>query len=312
MILTLTINPAVDKNILADRLVFEDRASIVARSESAGGRGINASRVLHSFGADTIAIATSGGATGERFEELLAGAGFPVEVVKINAEIRSNLTITDHHGLTIKLNEAGPVITKPELADVQKVVSKHLDNAEWLMLCGSVPPDVPSDFYCELIEMACKRGVKTLLDTDGDALLHGIGAKPTAVSPNQAEAERLLNRVLMTRAHFVDAALKLKEMGPESVLLSLGSHGAIGADQEGILEAVPPRIEAVSPIGAGDAMAAAFVWARAQGYSFADSVRWGVAEGTASAQLPGLEFATPEQSRAVYKHVEIRSASAYA
>src|SRR5689334_13786316 len=98
LIVTLTINPAIDHNVTADRLVFEDRAYILATSDSAGGRGINASRVIHSFGGKTLAIVTSGGTSGTRFEELLKSSGFPTEVVRIQRELRTNLTISDKHG----------------------------------------------------------------------------------------------------------------------------------------------------------------------------------------------------------------------
>lgn len=306
LILTLTINPAVDRNVLADRLVFEDRAYILSRSDSAGGRGINASRVLHSFGAETLAIATSGGKNGDLFEQLLENCGFPIDVVHINEEIRVNFTITDKHGLAIKLNELGPPLTNRDLERVEGAVAQRLGKAQWLMLCGSIPPGVSSDFYCQLIRMARGHGVKTLLDTDGDALLHGVEAEPTVVTPNQQEAERLLNRALITRAHFRDAVQRIKDMGPESVILSLGSRGAVAADSDGAIEIMPPRIDARSPIGAGDALAAAFVWAATQGRSFRDCARWGVAAGTAKAQLPGLEFATPEQTQQVYPSVELR------
>jgi 1-phosphofructokinase family hexose kinase len=306
LILTLTINPAVDRNVLADRLVFEDRAYILARSDSAGGRGINASRVLHSFGAKTLAIATSGGKNGELFERLLDKCGFPIEVVRIKEQIRVNFTITDKYGLTIKLNELGPPLTNRDLERVEKAVATHLKEAEWLMLCGSIAPGVSPDFYCQLIRMARGHGVKTLLDTDGEALLHGVEAEPTVVTPNQQEAERLLNRALITRAHFREAALRIKTMGAESVLLSLGSRGAVATDGKHTFEMSPPRIEALSPIGSGDAMGAAFVWAQTRKSDFADSVRWAIAEGTASAQLPGMEFATLEQAKEIYKSVEVR------
>jgi 1-phosphofructokinase family hexose kinase len=306
LILTLTINPAVDRNVLADRLVFEDRAYIIARSDSAGGRGINASRVLHSFGAKTLAIATSGGSNGELFERLLENSGFPITVVHIKEEIRINFTITDKHGLAIKLNEFGPPLANRELERVEDAVAKRLPKAQWLMLCGSIPPGVSSDFYCQLIRMARGHGVKTLLDTDGEALLHGIEAEPTVVTPNQQEAERLLNRALITRAHFRDAAQRIKQMGPESVILSLGSRGAVAVDGHAAIEVVPPRIDARSPIGAGDALAAAFVWAATKGSDFADAVRWGVAAGTASTRLPGLEFADQEQTTEIYNAVEVR------
>ncbi len=150
--------------------------------------------------------------------------------------------------------------------------------------------------------------VKTLLDADGEALLHGIEAGPTVVSPNQQEAERLLNRALLTRNHFIEAVKRIREMGAESVVLSLGSRGAMGAFADRIVEAVPPRVDAVSPIGSGDALAAAFVWAIRRSNDPADALRWAVAAGTASALLPGMKFASREQAEQIYSQVEMRGA----
>jgi 1-phosphofructokinase family hexose kinase len=308
LILTVTINPSVDRNIEVDRLVFEDRAYILSRSDSAGGRGMNASRVLHSFGAKTLAIVTSGGMNGPRLEKLAAKSGFPVKTVPIHNEIRVNLTITDKQGLAIRLNERGPKITPEELTRVEKVVANRLESATYLMLCGSIPPGVSSDFYTKLIRMARASKVKTLLDTDGDALLHGIEASPTIVSPNQPEAERLLNRALITRAQFLEAATRIKAMGAEAVMLSLGGRGVVAVNDNQLLEVIPPRTDAVSPLGAGDALAAAYVWAATKKKDFAECVRWAVAAGTASAMQPGLIFANLEQTKEVYKSVEVRRA----
>jgi 1-phosphofructokinase family hexose kinase len=307
LIVTLTINPAIDHNVTADRLVFEDRAYILSTSDAAGGRGINASCVVSSFGGKTLAIVTSGGPSGERFRKLLCGCDFPVEVVEIDNEIRTNLTITDRHGLTIKLNHPGPPLTKSELDRVEAAVERKLEGASWLMICGSVPPGVPPGFYPKLVRMARERGVKSLLDTDGEALIEGVEAGPTVVAPNQQEAERLLNTALITRAHFLEAASRIRKMGAESVILSLGGRGAIGASERGIVEVVPPRVDAVCPIGAGDALAAAFVWAMDNHEpDFADALRWGVAAGSASARLPGVTFASLAQTKEVYPRVEVR------
>ena len=308
MILTVTINPSVDRNIQVDRLVFEDRAYILARSDSAGGRGMNASRVLDSFGAKTLAIVTSGGASGQRLEKLAAKSGFPVKVVPIHNQSRVNLTITDKQGLALRLNERGPLIKPEELKRVEKAVASRLESATWLMLCGSVPPGVSTDFYTKLIRLAREHKVKTLLDTDGDALLRGIEAGPSIVSPNQPEAERLLNRALITRVQFLEAAARIKAMGPEAVMLSLGGRGVVAVNENQLLEVIPPRTDAVSPLGAGDALAAAYVWAATKKKDFVDCVRWAVAAGTASAKLPGLEFANLEQTKEVYKAVEVRKA----
>ncbi|HUE02410.1 MAG TPA: 1-phosphofructokinase family hexose kinase [Bryobacteraceae bacterium] len=306
MIVTLTVNPALDRTLSVDRLAFEDRAYIEARHESPGGRGVNAACVIHSFGGKPLAIFPSGGKNGKCFAELLSGFGYDTVAVPTGHEIRTNLTITDRQGLTVSVNERGPQLGRLDADRLEKAVQKNLDGASWLMLCGSLPPGVPSNFYARLIEMARRKKVRTLLDTDGAALREGIEAAPTAVSPNQHEAERLLNRALFTRNHFLEAAAGIRAMGAETVVLSLGSRGALGAINGSIVEAVPPRVEVLCPIGAGDALAAAFVWSMEKNGDFEDALRWGVATGTASAKLPGLRLASLDQATEVYRQVELR------
>ncbi len=306
-ILTFTVNPALDRIITVDRLVFEDRAYIQSTTEAAGGRGINAARVLTSFGANVVAITTSGREIGRKFEEHLAHDSFGKEIVKIRNGIRINLTISDRRGLSIKLNEVGPQLSLPEQKRLIKAAEKHLPEASWLMLCGSVPPEMDTHFYTQLIELAAKHNVETLLDTDGDALLHGLEAGPTIVKPNQSEAERLLNTALITRTQLVEAVQRIKSLGAKSVVLSLGSRGAIAAtSSEGVLEVLPPSVDALSPIGAGDAMSAALVWALEQGNPFSEALRWGVAAGTASSKLPGITLANLEQTREIYQQTQIK------
>ena len=306
MIVTLTINPTIDRVISVDRLAFEDRAYINSTRESAGGRGILASFVIHSFGGQTLALLICGGDAGKRLEEHLRRDGLPFQVVPVANEIRTNLTITDKHGLTVNLNEAGPALSKAEVARVERAVTEALDRASWLMICGSLPPGVPPEFYGMLIASARKKKVKTLLHADGEALRHGIEERPTVVTPNQQEADRLLGRTLLTRTHYLEAAERIRTMGPESVVLSLGSRGAVGAFREGLYEALPPRVDAVSPIGAGDALSAAYTWAMERKNHAVDALRWGVAAGTASARLPGMAFASLAQTEEIYRQVELR------
>jgi len=231
---------------------------------------------------------------------------FPIRLINIKNEIRTNFTISDKAGLTIKLNEFGPRMNRAEVARVERAVVNSLAGATWLMLCGSLPPGVPADFYSRLVKLAHRHGVKTLLDTDGDALRDGVEAGPTVVVPNQQEAERLLNRALITRMHFLEAADRIRRMGPQATILTLGSRGAVAVRERETLEVIPPRIEAVCPIGAGDALAAAFVWAMDRNGDFMDAVRWGVAAGTASARLPGVAFASLTETREIYRQVEVR------
>jgi len=308
LIVTITINPTIDRIINVDRLAFEDRAYIHSSRESPGGRGINASCVIHSFGAETMAIATSGGAAGKRFVKHLDGCGYPVSVVPIRNEIRTNFTVTDRQGLTVNLNEVGPMLSKAEVTRFEKVVRETLERATWLMLCGSIPPGVPSSFYAKLVSLARQKEVKTLLHASGEALREGIDARPTVVTPNQHEAGRLLGRALLTRSQFLEAADEIRRLGPEAVVLSLGSRGAVAAYADGLVEAMPPPVHVVSPIGSGDALTAGYTWSMARSPNNADALRWGVAAGTASARLPGMSFATLPQTKEIYSQVEIRRA----
>lgn len=306
VIVTLTVNPAIDRTINVDRLAFEDRAYILSSKDTPGGRGINSSSVIHSFGGKTVAILPAGGASGQRFEEFLKDCGYPVAVVRIRNKVRTNLTIIDSHGLTIKLNEPGPTLDASEVAKLERAVRARLDGISWLMLCGSLPPGVPDTFYAGLIEFAHKKKIKTFLDTDGEALRRGMEAGPTVVKPNQPEAERLLNTALITRPHYLNAARQMQRMGAQAVILSLGSRGVVAAFRHHLTEAIPPSVDVVSPIGAGDALAAAFLWAFEQGLDEDDALRWGVSAGTASAALPGMRFGSLAQTRAIYKDVEVR------
>jgi 6-phosphofructokinase 2 len=309
LIVTVTVNPAIDRILTVDRLVFEDRAYILSRKEAAGGRGVMSSRVLHCFGAESLAIVTSGGRTGPKLERLLLELGYQVEIYPIQADVRVNLTVTDRNGLTIQLNEPGPELTVEEYAGLTDLVLRRLERADWLMLSGSLPPGVPSTFYASLITQARAHGVKVLLDTDHEPLVEGIESGPTLAVPNQHEAERLLGKALVTRSQFVEAATRIQAMGADWAIVSLGSRGAIGAFGDQLFEATPPRVDAVCPIGAGDALSAAFIWALMRKNDFADALRWGVAAGTASATLPGLNLADLIQTGEIYDQVTVRPVS---
>lgn len=306
MFVTVTLNPAIDRTLTADRLVFDDRAYILSRSESAGGRGLNASAVLHSWGAPTLAIVPSGGDSGARFEQHLAWLGFPFEIVPTANGVRSNAIITDRQGMTVKLNEPGHPLSEEEQSRIEEAVRRRLPGAKWLLICGSLPPGVSPGILRRLIRAGKDAGVKVLIDADGEPLQDALLEGPTAVTPNRNEAAKLLNKALITRQHFRGAAQRICEMGAQAAVLSLGERGAIAVRGSEIVEAVPPRIDAVCPIGAGDALNAAYVWAIERNNDFADAVRWAVAAGTASARLPGISFATLDQAREIYDQVVLK------
>jgi 6-phosphofructokinase 2 len=309
LILTLTLNPAIDRTITVDHLAFEDRSYVQSSSESAGGRGLNSSRVIHSFGGETLALTVAGGESGACLTEYLRQEGFRSRAVAVRNDVRTTLTITDRRGLTVHLNERGPELTGAEVGKIERSVGRALDRAKWFLLCGSVPPGVPASFYAKLIALARKKKVRTLLHASGDALREGIAARPSVVTPNQSEAERLLDRSLLTRMQCLEAAAEIGSFGPDAVVLSLASRGAVAAFPDGLFEAIPPPIEAVCPIGAGDALTAAYAWRMNRGRSTSlEALRWGVAAGTASALLPGMSYASLAETESMYHRIEVRRA----
>jgi 6-phosphofructokinase 2 len=307
MILTLTLNPAIDLTITTNRIVYDDRTFILAEKEYAGGKGINAAQVIYSYDGDVHAIAPIGGETGQRLARLLAAAQIPVTLIPVAGETRRNFAIIDEQGLMIKLDQPGSTLSDEELQRVEHAVREHLPRASWLMLNGSLPPKAPPDFYSRLIRLAREHGVSTTVDSSGEALRVGLEAGPSLAKPNRPEAERLLDRTILSEAQAAAAARDIQKMGAERVILSLGSQGAIGAWEDGLLRAVLPAVQTGCAIGAGDVLAAVCVLGLSQNLSFPEAFRWAVAAATAAASNPGLTFAPPDQTERMRAQIELRS-----
>ncbi len=307
MIISLTLNPAVDIALSTKRIVFDDRSIITQEIETAGGKGINAAKVIHSYGGKVLAITVAGGWQGERFIELLKQSGMPVDIHHVAAETRRNVSITDNQGLTIKLDQQGEPLSADEVQQTVKAVEQHLPEASWFMLTGSLQQGMPTDIYAKLIEKCKQHNVPVLLDSSGPALAAAIACSPALVKPNRIEAEKLLGKSLLTQGQALLAAVEIQQLGAERVILSLGSQGIIAVGPEGRLRVAPPSIETGCPIGAGDVLAATCLWAMVRGESFEEALRWGVASSTVAASLPGLAYGQLDEVSALREKVEIQS-----
>ena len=305
LVLTLTLNPAVDVSIATESIVYDDRVYITGESAQPAGKGINAATVLHRYGATVEAVAPFGGEMGSRFANLLAESQIPVTLVPVNGETRRNIAVTDSEGLTLKLDQRGSALTAEELERLESKLLEKLPQAAWLTLTGSLPPNVPVTTYAELVALAQKHNVSTLLDTTGDALPVGLAAGPTLAKPNRPEAERLLGRSLFSESDAITGAEEIQAMGAQRVLLSLGSQGAVAVWEQGRLRAIPPVTAKGSPIGAGDVVGAVCIWALLRGESFPEAFRWAIAAGTVAAGLPGLDFGDLEDVERMRSKVDI-------
>lgn len=306
MILTLTLNPAVDVSLMTDRIIYDDRTYITSESYQPGGKGVNVARTLRAYGADVTAISTHGGETGRRFVQLLEQVDLRTALIAVQGETRRNVAVIDEEGLTLKLDQRGAPLSAAELERVTEAVRQRLPGAEWLTLNGSTTPGSPADVYPSLIRLAREHGVKTLLDTSGPALPSGLEAGPTLAKPNRPEAERLLGRALFADKEALAGAVEIQQMGAEHVVLSQGSQGAIAVWPGGRLKAVPPTIQAGSPIGAGDVLGATIVWKLSLGEPFEEAFLWGVAAATVAAGRPGLGAGDPEDVAVMRKRIQTR------
>ena len=306
MILTLTLNPAIDLALGTKRISVSERTFITHETVTAGGKGINAARVIHEYGGNTLALAPVGGRNGQRFDELLRVARIPAKLVPVDGETRRNIAVTDELGKTVKLDQSGTPLSRVDLARIEEEVSRRLPNLDWLMLSGSLPPSTPVDIYSRLAEQAKRAGVSVLLDTSGPALEASLAAEPAIVKPNLAEAEELLQRSLPALDDALRAAEEIRLLGAERVVLSLGADGAVGTGDGGVLHARIPTPVTGSAVGAGDVLAAVSVWALARGESFAEALRWGVAAATVAASLPGPEFGSIGEADRLRETVEVR------
>ena len=286
-ILTLTMNPALDVTYELDELSLHQVNKVKNKWEDPGGKGINVSKVLAALDQETLCWTLLGGPVGEQVLNLLRQQPFSVQHVSIAGATRQNikLKVGKQH---IEINEPGPRISSKEITRFEKKFVADLLRAKVLVLSGSLPLGIPVDYYAHLIEKGSRSGLKVILDTSGEPLRQGLAAGPVLVKPNRAELEDLLNIQLAGSAEIVAAARQVVAMGAENVLVSLGSEGAILVNSRGSWESRAPRVNLVSPLGAGDSMVASCAACMAAAeYTDSRMLQIATAAGTAAVEQPG-------------------------
>lgn len=289
-VLTVTLNAAVDKLYTVPGFAVDQVQRPTETRVYAGGKGINVARVYRTLGGPVTATGFSGGAAGEYISGGLSGEGIDARFVTIAQESRVCTAILDPIGRTeTVLNEKGPQVTSAECDTLLKSLRELLPGHDAVILSGSLPPGVPTDVYVAIIRLAQVFGVKSVLDTSGEALRLGVGAKPFLVKPNVYELEALV----VGGDGWGGSAQALRDKyGVTLALVTGGARGAVLASAEGTWEATSPAIEVVSALGSGDSLTAGFVWAWEQGLGHAEALKLGVAAGAANAMVYGSGFCT--------------------
>ncbi|MEU1825599.1 MULTISPECIES: 1-phosphofructokinase family hexose kinase [Streptomyces] len=285
MILTVTLNAALDLTYRVPRLLPHTSHRVRHSAERPGGKGVNVARVLAALGHETVVTGFAGGATGDTLRRLLAESTGPLTdaLVPITGATRRTVAVVDDAtGDATQLNEAGPDVTPAEWAAFDDRYGQLLRDADAVALCGSLPPGVPVGAYAHLIRQARARHVPVLLDTSGEPLRRGIAARPDVVKPNAAELAALTGST-----DPLPAALDARRRGAHAVAASLGPDGMLAITPDGTWRATPPAPLRGNPTGAGDSAVAGLLSALTEGLPWPDRLIRAVSLSAATVRAPG-------------------------
>ncbi|MFE7543159.1 1-phosphofructokinase family hexose kinase [Streptomyces platensis] len=282
MILTVTLNAALDITYRVPRLHPHSTNRITEVSERPGGKGLNVARVLAALGHRTVATGFAGGGTGEALRALLAETDVTDALVPVGGATRRTVAVVDAAtGDTTQLNEPGPVVSPAEWDTFLGTYRELLGEARAVALCGSLPPGVPVDVYARLTRAARSAGVPVLLDTSGEPLRRGLAARPDLAKPNADELAALTGSTEPLRA-----ARDARRRGAHAVAASLGPDGMLAVTAEGTWQAAPPRRITGNPTGAGDSAVAGLLSGLVEDLPWPDRLTRAVALSAATVRAP--------------------------
>jgi len=288
VILTVTLNAAIDRTVAVPNFRLGRRHRAVESRTVAGGKGINVARALSLLGRPVIAAGFAGGPTGTRVLEQLQEESVLTDFTRIAAETRISLAVIDPtSGEQTEINERGPAVSAEEVKQLFERIGYLAAGAKICVLAGSVPPGAGDDLYARLIDDLSRRGVPVVLDAEGEAMLAGVRAGASMVTPNEAEAEELVGQEFADKGDLAQGLLELVRLGATEAAITR-PDGCVAAVGEGgsrrLLEVHTESLEPVSTVGSGDAFLAGYVAARYEGRSPEECLAYGVACGAESTQ----------------------------
>lgn len=310
MIVTVTLNPAVDQTLVVPKFVAGDTIRVRASRFDPGGKGINVSRVIRELGGESVAMGFAPGGLGRYIEQSLESLGVETDFIHTRGETRTNITLLDEsRHITTILSDPGPETDAVYVAELRRKLRRRLRPGDWLVLAGSIPPPLTAKVYADIIHEAVEAGVHTVLDADGAALEAGAGALPEIVKGNRRELERLLGRHLDDEESTLNAARDVQATGVSTVVVTRGREGAVATSAGHCLRGVAPRVRSVSAVGSGDALLAAIVLTLSRGGEIGDALRVGVAAGTATVLTPGTQLCRRREVDILMPRVRVQEIS---
>ncbi len=302
-IITLTVNPALDKSAKVDGLIPTQKLKCHSIQYQPGGGGINISRMLKRLGTETVCMLTSGGDTGKYLSDLLIEETVKPEIIDVKAWTRENLSVVDTQSdLQYRFGMPGNELSKTELSAIMDLLLKKVNSEDMLVLSGSLAENMPTDYYAQLIKLFADKNVKIMIDTSGPALKEALKENVFLMKPNQRELAQLAGKEFLYTAEQEAIAIDLvNAKKAQYVVVSLGARGAFIACKEGVFYKSTPSVKVKSTIGAGDSMVAGLIYGIQNNFPPEKILKWGVACGVATTMSEGTALGSKENIDKVLK-----------
>jgi len=305
-IVTLTMNPAIDKSTAVDRVVAEHKLRCDPPHFEPGGGGINVSRVIKRLGESALTLYPAGGPPAELLQRLLAEEGLQHRPIPINGWTRENLAVYESTTQQqFRFGMTGPKLEEKDWRRCLEQVAHIAPPPDYLVASGSLPPGVPTDFYQQLAGLCSGSGIHLVVDTSGDALRLALKDGLFLIKPNLRELRSLIGEDLENESGQEQAVRSLIEKKCcRYVVVSLGAAGVMAAGPDQFKRLRAPTVRIRSKVGAGDSTVAAIVLGLKQGKSFMDAVRYGMAAGAAAVMTPGSELCRRTDVERLYREMK--------
>lgn len=305
-VVTITLNPAIDKSFTVDQLVPEHKLRCPNPLVDPGGGGINVSKGLKALHCESLAIFFAGGMNGNYLRQLLKEQQINIHPITIEGETRESIVITDKStGKEYRIVVEGPPVTS---ADLDKVIHElKAVKPKYIVASGSLPKGLPEDAFAKVAHAAKELGSRFVLDTSGKPLQLAATEGVFLLKPNLRELSSLAGVDSLQLNDVDDAAMELIKRGEcQVVVVSLSSSGAMLVTKDGYWQIPAPTVERKSTVGAGDSMVAGMVWSLLQGKSFDSMAKMGVACGTAATMSPGTKLFNKPDAEKLLNWIEAR------
>jgi len=307
---TITLNPAIDQTVSIPNFQAGKVNRVQGSQSDAGGKGVNVASNLADFGLPVSVTGFLGEENTHLFERLFAQKKIADRFVRILGSTRIGIKISDEvNQETTDINFPGQTPTQADIHALMDIVDALIPDHGWFVMAGSIPAGCPQDIYRDLVERVTRQGRSVALDTSGEGLRLALPAIPTLVKPNLDELQELIGHPLPTQAEVIVAARQWLSRGMQTVVVSMGSQGALFVEADQVILAKPPRVNVISTVGAGDAMVSGVVAGKIRAASLAECARLGTSFAVSVISRVGSGLPAKEVIEAIKQQVVIQNIS---